>query len=76
MRFKISLFLIFITVSASAGEQVVVKRIVDGDTITVISGGKDLKVRLIGIDTPERRENSKALRDSNRSGSDLEAILS
>ncbi len=63
MRFKISLFLIFIAVSALAGEKAVVKRIVDGDTITVISGGNDVKVRLIGIDTPERRENNKALRD-------------
>ena len=68
--------MIFIAVSASAGEKAVVKRIVDGDTITVVSGGNDVKVRLIGIDTPENRENSKALRDSNRSGSDLEAILS
>jgi len=76
MRFKIILFLIFISISAAAGEKVVVKRIVDGDTIHVISGKDTLKIRLIGIDTPESRENNKALRDSNRSGKDVDTILS
>ncbi|MCF6227483.1 MAG: thermonuclease family protein [Planctomycetes bacterium] len=30
-----------------------VKRVVDGDTLVVVRSGKDVKVRLIGIDTPE-----------------------
>jgi len=33
--------------------QAVVKRVVDGDTIVVHVGGRDERVRLIGIDTPE-----------------------
>ena len=33
--------------------QAVVKRVVDGDTIVVHMGGRDERVRLIGIDTPE-----------------------
>ncbi len=38
--------------SLSPGEAVV-KRVVDGDTIVVHVGGRDERVRLIGIDTPE-----------------------
>ncbi len=30
-----------------------VTRVVDGDTITVLKGGKNVSVRLIGVDTPE-----------------------
>lgn len=30
-----------------------IKRVVDGDTLVVVRGGKDVRVRLIGIDTPE-----------------------
>lgn len=33
--------------------EAVVKRVVDGDTIIVHVGGRDERVRLIGIDTPE-----------------------
>ena len=33
--------------------EAVVKRVIDGDTIVVHLGGRDERVRLIGIDTPE-----------------------
>lgn len=42
----------------------------------MIRDGKNLKVRLIGIDTPEKKANKKALKDSNRSGEDIKAIIS
>lgn len=61
--------------SVSASEKAVVKKISDGDTITVLSGGSTIKIRLIGIDAPESRQNQKALKDSGRSGNDIEAIL-
>ncbi len=32
---------------------VVVKRVVDGDTFVIDNGGEEIRVRLIGIDTPE-----------------------
>lgn len=35
-------------------EEAIVSRVVDGDTIVVILNGREEKVRLIGIDTPER----------------------
>jgi len=37
----------------SALEQALVLRVVDGDTIEVLLGGEELRVRYIGIDTPE-----------------------
>lgn len=37
----------------SSGEIVRVKKVVDGDTIEVESGGEVWKVRFIGVDTPE-----------------------
>jgi micrococcal nuclease len=39
--------------SASSPGEAVVQRVVDGDTIVVSIGGRDERVRLIGVDTPE-----------------------
>jgi len=66
---------LLISISAAAGENAVAKKIFDGGTIAVISSGKSLKVRLIGIDTPEKRKNKKTLRDSGRSGKDVKTII-
>lgn len=41
---------------AGGGERVTLVRITDGDTIRVDAGGREERVRLIGIDTPERDE--------------------
>jgi len=76
MRLKYLIFILLLSVSAAAADKAVVKKIVDGDTITVISHGKYIKVRLIGIDTPESSENKKALHDSGRSGKDVKTIIS
>lgn len=35
------------------GDRAAVERVVDGDTIVVRLGGRSVKVRLIGVDTPE-----------------------
>lgn len=76
MRFKLFLIALLISFTASAApEKATVTKIVDGDTIYVNQNGNTLKVRLIGIDTPESRYNSKAERDSDRSGEDLKDIL-
>lgn len=48
-----------------------VKRIVDGDTIELRNGDM---VRLIGIDAPESKANSKAKRDADRTGQDVKSI--
>ena len=70
-------FIIFVSVSiAFAYERAVVSYVVDGDTIVVVQGGRKEKVRLIGIDTPESKENSKAFRDAERKGSDISVIIS
>ena len=76
MRFKIGLFLLLFSINAAAAEKAVVKRIIDGDTISVFSGGKILKIRLIGIDAPESKGNKKAHHNSNRSGKDIKTIIS
>lgn len=65
-----------LSISAAAAEKAVVKSIFDGDTVAVISRGEYIKVRLIGIDSPESRSNDKAIRDSDRSGKDIETIIS
>ena len=76
MRLKLFLIALLVSSAASAApEKATVTKIVDGDTIYVNQNGNTLKVRLIGIDTPESRYNSKAERDSDRSGEDLKAIL-
>ena len=49
----------------------VVHKVVDGDTFILENGEK---VRMLGIDTPEKYESSKLDRDSERSGSDKKTI--
>lgn len=50
---------------------ILVKRVIDGDTIQLENGQK---VRLIGIDTPEMHESSKLYRDSVKTAQDVEVI--
>ena len=61
--------------SSHAQQKTTVTRIVDGDTLKVISWGKEESIRLIGIDTPESRVNKKTKKDAKRSGQDIETII-
>ena len=48
-----------------------VKRVIDGDTFEMDAkdeNGKYLRVRLLGIDTPEKFESSKLDNDAERTG--------
>ncbi|MCX5805955.1 MAG: thermonuclease family protein [Proteobacteria bacterium] len=56
-------------------ESVTVTRIVDGDTIVVTYRGDKESIRLIGIDTPESRNNKKTRRDAERTGQDIKTII-
>ena len=44
------------TPEATAGQAGLVTHIVDGDTIDVLIGGQEFRVRYIGVNTPERDE--------------------
>jgi micrococcal nuclease len=55
----------------SSEEKLLVKRVVDGDTF-VLSNNE--KVRLIGVDTPEKFQSAKLEKDVQRSGKDKKAI--
>jgi len=50
---------------------VLVKRVVDGDTIVLEDGER---VRFIGIDTPEMHKSNKLYRDAKRTQQDIETI--
>lgn len=52
-------------------ETLVVKRVVDGDTFELSNGEK---VRLLGIDTPEKYESKKLDKDVEMSGKDKKTI--
>ncbi len=53
-----------------------VVKVYDGDTFKCrLENGEEVKVRLIGIDTPESRRNRKAYRDAERSGKSVEEIV-
>jgi micrococcal nuclease len=56
-------------------ERGVVTRVLDGDTLEVALHGGPRRVRLIGVDTPETRENEKLARDVRRSGRSRAALL-
>lgn len=49
--------------------------VIDGDTLKIMYNGKKQSIRLIGIDTPESKKNSKAFKDSHRSNRDIDAIV-
>lgn len=51
-----------------------VKKVFDGDTFEIEFGGKSEKVRMLGIDTPEKWASDKFDRDSERTGKDKETI--
>ncbi len=51
-------------------------KVYDGDTFKCrLESGEEVKVRLIGVDTPESRRNRKAYRDAERSGKSVEEIV-
>lgn len=50
-------------------------RVVDGDTVIINYNGKEEKIRLIGIDTPEASINPKTRRDAERSKVDINSII-
>ena len=52
----------------------VVSRVVDGDTLAVQAGGAELKVRLIGVDTPEVHPSEKLENDARRTHQDVQTI--
>jgi micrococcal nuclease len=57
-------------------DKVLVTYVSDGDTIHVSVNGKDRRLRLIGIDTPESSINDKSTKQSHHSERKMEAILS
>ena len=58
IHLRIFLILLFLPAISFAG-QFMVTRVTDGDTITTVTNGRQIKVRLVGIDTPEtsRKKN-------------------
>lgn len=53
------------------GVKVVVERVIDGDTFDAIYKKKRLRVRVLGLDTPEKRRGQKASKDAERAGSSV-----
>nr|DAL00459.1 MAG TPA: nuclease-like protein [Caudoviricetes sp.] len=56
MRTKILTLILLLPLSLFAFSAKVIK-ISDGDTITVLSGKEQTKVRLYGIDAPEKKQD-------------------
>ena len=55
------------------GTKVKVLRVIDGDTFeAALDGGTKIKIRVLGIDTPESKRNKKARQDAERDGVPVE----
>lgn len=67
---KSILILILVLFSTLFAQNTIIK-VYDGDTFQIDTGDK---VRLLGIDTPEKWESGKLDKDSERSGKDKETI--
>lgn len=52
-----------------------VSKVVDGDTFYCVADGEEIRVRLIGVDTPESHNNPKARRDAEKTGMHVEDII-
>ncbi len=77
--FSISLFTLALGSLAQAAPQrqhAVLIRVVDGDTLKIRQGRYEDRVRLIGIDSPEKAPNEKAFRDVQRTHQDMKTITS
>lgn len=78
LRAFLSILAVVILLASAHGdskrESYTVKSVIDGDTIGVAVNGKFQPVRLIGIDTPEKRINDKMKRDSERTKSSIKTI--
>lgn len=55
-------------------ESALVKKVIDGDTFEAEINGKTEKIRLLGVDTPERFDSEKFDRDLERTGRDKKTI--
>lgn len=66
-------FILFLfIISVNFGQEIfLVTKVTDGDTFEIETGEK---VRLLGIDTPEKWDSGKLDKDSERSGKDKEII--
>jgi micrococcal nuclease len=62
--------------NALALDKVLVLYVSDGDTLHVSVAGKDRRLRLIGVDTPESSINNKSSKQSHHSERKMETILS
>lgn len=65
----------WVSLAAPNRQPAIVVRVVDGDTLKVRLANSEERLRLIGIDTPEKSPNDKALRDAQRSRQDLKTIM-
>jgi len=72
---KLLFLLLFFVSPLFAAENAVVSRVVDGDTIKVMYNNQKISVRLIGIDTPESKNNAKARKDSQKTKQSVKAIV-
>lgn len=62
------LFLFFILITFSFSTDAIVIRVTDGDTLHVMINGKEEKIRILYIDTPEKYGGSKLEKDARQAG--------
>jgi micrococcal nuclease len=68
------LLALFSALPAFAKDPATIVRVVDGDTLEVKLNGQKEKIRLIGVDTPEKFESDKLHRDAARTDQNEKTI--
>lgn len=63
-----NLLLLSMLLSLSFATEAIVTKIVDGDTLHVTMNGKEEKIRILYIDTPEKYGGAKLEKDAKRAG--------
>lgn len=75
LQIALSFFIGFTPLRIQADFKAIVHDVTDGDTVRVKMNNQTIRIRLIGIDAPEKEENDKALRDAEKTKQSLSKLL-
>lgn len=68
-RYLVVIILLTLTfISFSFAKEAIFSHVIDGDTIHVVINGKEEKVRILFIDTPEKYSGAKLEKDAKKAG--------
>jgi endonuclease YncB( thermonuclease family) len=75
MKKLLPILILLVSFTAFAGTPARISKISDGDTFHILQDGKDITLRLIWIDTPEKFNSKKLEKDAYKCGVDKSRMI-